>query len=267
MLRIVVLFLLLTCCSGHVVAQSTPDLRADMCLGDTATMAVSVSNADSLQWYKNGVAIAGANNDTLLAFEGGAYFVRAFIGDGRTCTDESGNIRIIINYPYAHDDYMLVPLGKVAPLAVLLNDQPNCAPFDKGSLHIVTQPSLGIIARVENGIVQYKPPPTLLGVDKFTYAVTDTEGRVTNEAVVSVELFVDCAVLYPNPVENRLQVTVDNKKIRALKVYDGAGRALYQTVVEENNLTVDMSSFPQGIYMVELVGYDGPGCMVKIQKK
>lgn len=267
MLKTTVLLFCFTCSCWYAAAQSTPDLRADMCLGDTATMTVSVSNADSLQWYKNGEAIAGANNDTLLAFEGGAYFVRAFIGDGRTCTDGSGNIRIIINYPYAHDDYVVVPLGKVSPLDVLLNDQPNCAPFDKSTLHIVSQPSLGTIARVEKGIVYYKPPSTLLGVDKFTYVITDIEGRITNEAVVGVELFVDCAVLYPNPVENKLHVTVDNKKIRALKVYDGAGRALYQTVVEENSLTIDMSSFPQGIYMVELVGYDGPGCMVKIHKK
>ena len=248
-------------------AQSTPDLIADMCVGDSATITASVSNADSLQWYKNGYPIFGAHKDTLVTYEEGIYFLRAFMGNAKQCFDQSGSISIIINYPKLNDDSYVVPIAKVVVLDVLLNDDPFCAPFDKSSLRIVSPPSIGIVTGVQDGKFVYRPSNTLSGFDKFTYVITDAEGRVTNEATVNVESFVDCALLYPNPVEDMLHVTLNNKRVKLVRLTDMMGKELYRTTADNNNMTIDMSPYAQGMYLVEFAEHDGPGCVVKVQKK
>jgi len=248
-------------------AQSTPDLIADMCVGDSATIRASVSYADSIQWYKNGYPILEANNDSLITYYEGAYFVRAFMGNDKQCFDQSGTITVLINFPKVNDDSYVVPIAKVVVLDVLLNDDPFCAPFDKSSLRIVSPPSIGIITGVQDGKFVYRPSNTLSGFDKFTYVITDVEGRVTNEATVNVESFVDCALLYPNPVEDMLHVTLNNKRVKLVRLTDMMGKELYRTTADNNNMTIDMSPYAQGMYLVEFAEHDGPGCVVKVQKK
>src|SRR6218665_1937835 len=127
MLRAILLMISFSCSVVIASAQSTPDLEATICIGDTATMSVSVSGADSLQWYHNGYPVLGANRDTLVTTRGGIYYLKAFHGQ---CYDVSGDIRIFTSYPRANDDYVRVPLGTLSTFNVLTNDDPNCAPFD-----------------------------------------------------------------------------------------------------------------------------------------
>ncbi len=265
MVRSLLLCLLLAC-SQYCVAQSTPDQEVTMCTGDTVTMTAKVIDADSLQWYHNEVAIPGANKDTLVYLNGGLFYLRAFSG-GAACVDQSGDIRVFITAPKANDDHIVVPLGKPVSFDVLANDEPLCAPFDKNSFTILTQPAIGTLVSHEQGLIVYKPSATTIGQDKFTYQIKDVDGRVTNEATVYLELFVDCALLYPNPVEQVLNITVNNKRIHAIKIYDARGRELYRTVVNGTSLKVDMGHYAQGIYIVDLLEHDGSGCTIKIQKK
>jgi hypothetical protein len=235
-----------------------------MCLGDTAVMTVSVTNADSLQWYRNGNVMPGANKDTLITELGGIYYLKAFRSQ---CEDVSGDIRIFITSPTAADDYVVVPLGTLATFDVLANDNAACAPFDKASFAIVTPPFMGTLVSSAGGIIVYKPSPVKLGIDKFVYRVKDIEGRLAREATVSLELYIDCAILYPNPVEHLLHISVNNKKIHAIRILDATGREVYYTTVNKIALTVDMSSYAQGLYLVELLERDGPGCTIKVIKK
>lgn len=250
--------------AGVARAQSTPDLETTMCPGDTAWMTVSVTGADSLQWYHNGNVLFGSTNDTLVATEGGIYYLKAFHGQ---CYDVSGDIRIFTAYPRANDDYILAPLNALTTFDVLENDNANCAPFDRAGFTIVSPPALGTLVSAEGGKIVYKPPPATLGIDKFTYLIKDIEGRVTNHATVFVELFIDCGFAYPNPVQDRLNITVNNKKIYAIEVYDGMGRLVYQAVVNRLTLDIDMNAFAQGFYVLKLLEHDGPGCTIKVQKK
>lgn len=268
LMRKLILILILFLCGGvWCYAQSTPDREATMCVGDTATMTATASNADSFQWYRNNVAIAGANNDTLISYQGGIYFVRVFNGDSKGCFDQSGDIRIYIETSRANDDYVTVPLGKNAVMNVLLNDDPKCAPFDKSTFHIVSQPTIGTIVSAADGIVTYKPSPTIIGADKFTYVISDIEGRTTNVATVYLDLFLDCAIVYPNPVGEELNITVNAQKIHAVRIYDMAGRELHKENVAQNIIKIDVHTYAQGVYMVELIEKNGPGCIFKIQKK
>ncbi|MFA6059696.1 MAG: T9SS type A sorting domain-containing protein [Taibaiella sp.] len=264
MLRTILFILFL---SGSVIpafGQSTADLETTMCLGDTAIMTVSVTDADSLQWYRNGNAMPGANKDTLITVLGGIYYLKAFRSQ---CEDISGDIRIFITTPTINDDYVIAPLGSLTTFDVLANDNAACGPFDKSSFAIVTPPAMGTLVSSAGGIIVYKPSPVKLGTDKFMYRVKDIKGRLAREATVSIELYIDCAILYPNPVEDLLHISVNNKKIYALKIFDATGREVYYTTISKVALTVDMSNYAQGLYLVELLEREGQGCTIKVLKK
>lgn len=265
MVRSLLLCLLLAFCSP-CFAQSTPDQEVTMCIGDTVTMTATVIDADSLQWYHNEVPIPGANKDTLIYLSGGLFYLRAFSGNA-VCMDQSGDIRVFIAYPRTNDDHILVPLGKQVNFDVLENDEPLCAPFDRNSFTILSPPAIGTLTSYEKGFIVYKPSATMIGQDKFTYRIKDVDGRIANEGTVYLELYIDCALLYPNPVEQVLNITVNNKRIHSIKIYDATGREIYRTVVNGTTLTVDMSSYAQGIYIVDMLEHDGSGCTIKIQKK
>jgi hypothetical protein len=266
MLRTVLFLLFLSGSVAQAFGQSTADLETTMCVGDTAVMTVSVTYADSLQWYRNGNVVPGANKDTLITALGGIYYLKAFMFQSQ-CEDVSGDIRIFIASPATSDDYVAAPLGSLTTFDVLANDDAACAPFDKSSFAIVTPPALGTLVSSAGGIIIYKPSPVKLGIDKFIYRVKDIEGRLAREATVSIELYIDCAILYPNPVENLLHISVNNKKIHAIRIFDATGREVYYTTVSKIALTVDMSSYAQGLYMVELLERDGPGCTIKVLKQ
>jgi hypothetical protein len=266
MLRTILYLVFLSVSVIPAFGQSTADLETTMCLGDTAIMTVSVTDADSLQWYRNGNALPGANKDTLITTLGGIYYLKAFISQSQ-CEDVSGDIRIFITSPTTSDDYLITPLGSLATFDVLANDSAACAPFDKSSFTIVTPPAMGTLISSAGGIIVYKPSPVKVGTDKFIYRVKDIEGRLAREATVSIELHIDCAILYPNPVEHLLHISVNNKKIHAIKIFDATGREVYYTTVSKIALTVDMSTYAQGLYLVELLERDGPGCSIKVIKK
>lgn len=247
-------------------AQDNTDREVTMCIGDTVTMSVVSIGGDSLQWYRNYFPIHGANRDTLVYPDGGLFFARVF-APGGGCWDQSADIRVFMAYPGVTDDYMVVPLGKPVTFNVLTNDDPACAPFDLHSFTIISRPSIGTLVSAEDGVVTYRPPVATLGTDRFTYRITDTEGRTTNEATVYLDLYIDCAILYPNPVDEELHVTVNNQKIHTLIIRDGAGRELYRTPVNSNALIVNMSNYAQGLYFVDLQEHDGPGCSIKIMKR
>jgi hypothetical protein len=266
MLRAILYLVFLSTSVVSAFGQSTADLETTMCVGDTAVMTVSVTYADSLQWYRNGNAMPGANKDTLITVLGGIYYLKAFRLQSQ-CEDVSGDIRIFITSPTTSDDYVVAPLGSLATFDVLANDNAACAPFDKSSFAIVTPPTMGTLVSSAGGIIVYKPSPVKLGTDKFVYRVKDTEGRLAREGTVSIELYIDCAILYPNPVENLLHISVNNKKIHAIRIYDATGKEIYYTAVSKIALTVDMSSYAQGLYLVELLEHDGPGCTIKVLKK
>lgn len=267
MRKLILILILFLFCGVWCQAQSTPEKEAIMCVGDTATMTAAATGADSFQWFRNDIAIPGATNDTLISYQGGRYYVQVFKGNSKVCFDQSGDIRIYIETSRANDDYVTVPLGKNAVMNVLLNDDPKCAPFDKSTFHIISPPAIGTIVSAAEGIVTYKPSPTMIGADKFTYAISDIEGRMTNVATVYLDLFLDCAIVYPNPVGDELNITVNSQKIHALRIYDMAGRELQRIPVGQNVLKINVQDYAQGIYMVELIEKNGPGCIFKIQKK
>jgi hypothetical protein len=262
--KIILFLIALSASVAKLYGQGTPDLTTTMCVGDTAVMTVAVADTDSLQWYRNGSVIFGASNDTLVATLGGTYYLRAFRAQ---CYDVSGDIQILITSPRANDDYLLASPGSLKTFDVLANDEANCASFDKSSFTIIKPPIIGTLLSSAGGTIVYKSSPATLGTDQFVYRIKDVEGRLSNEARVNIELYIDCAIVSPNPVQDMLHVSVNSRKIHALKIFDSWGRELYHTTVSRTQLDIDMKPYVQGFYLLKLFEHNGEGCSIRVFKK
>jgi len=63
--------------------------------------------------------------------------------------------------------------------------------------------------------------------------------------------------LYPNPVQNSLNIDLDGLNAQQLSVFDASGRLVYQSMNIKNQLTIDMSSFNNGLYYLQIITSDG----------
>jgi len=59
--------------------------------------------------------------------------------------------------------------------------------------------------------------------------------------------------VYPNPVNNYLNIRFNSFNEREVTIYDGIGHVIYQTKVSKGNLSVDVSQQPKGFYLIEVI--------------
>jgi len=72
--------------------------------------------------------------------------------------------------------------------------------------------------------------------------------------------------VYPNPVTNILNFSIqDGSLVESLRLYDVLGRELFNQKGNANQL--DMSSYAEGIYFLEIGAIDGKNYLVKLIKK
>lgn len=261
--KIILILFLFSLTMAKAFAQSTPDTAVFMCPGDSATMSATFSNTDSLQWYKNNTAIPGANKDTLVSVDGGTYYVIAFRGE---CSDRSGDITVGITMPLARDDHYTFGLAQSESLSILLNDEATCSPFDINTLKILTPPTYGTIVSQIDGKILYRSAVRSLESDQFTYQIKDMEGHSTNIGTVFIDIDFNCGMVYPNPVGNDLNVVVNPKRIHVMNLYDGNGKLLYSSEVNQVNYKINMAPYAQGNYLLEFIDRNGPGCTIKVHK-
>lgn len=263
MLRYIFLLLFTVCFTCLCKAQTVKEIS--MCQGDTAIMSAVVANADSMQWYHNNQPVPGATDDTLRFTTGGMFYLLAYSGHGK-CVSSSDLIKVTISYPSAADDYYTISPGKTEALNILNNDQEACFAFNKSTITITKPPVTGTIESVANGIIIYKATMNLIAPDYFTYRITDMEGRTTNEATVNIDVALNCALLYPNPVKDDLNILVDAQKMHGINIYDATGKRLAALTIERSDIKFNMNAYAQGVYLFEILERNGRGCTLKVQK-
>jgi hypothetical protein len=263
MRKLILILFLLSLVFSRTSAQSTRDTSVIMCSGDSATMSATFSNTDSVQWFKNDFPIFGANNDTFVTYEGGTYYVVAYQAG---CSDESGDILVKMATPTVIDDHFMFGLGRTETLGILENDEPTCAPFDLTTLQIVKPPKFGNIVSLVSGKVLYRSAVTEIESDQFSYQIKDVDGRLSNIATVFIDIDFNCGMVYPNPVGEELHVVVNPKRIHAMNLYDSNGKLLYSSEVSQINYKINMGAYAQGMYLLEFIEKNGPGCKIKVQK-
>ncbi len=56
----------------------------------------------------------------------------------------------------------------------------------------------------------------------------------------------------PNPADKTLFIQLEEPSIVSLKICDATGRSVYSKIVSSDNLHIDVSSFPSGVYLVSV---------------
>lgn len=57
--------------------------------------------------------------------------------------------------------------------------------------------------------------------------------------------------LFPNPTINKIQIGLPHSQKSNIKIYNSFGRLIYINSFSEKNITIDLSSYPDGIYFIQ----------------
>lgn len=249
------------------MAQTGQEELRYICPGDTLYLQAQSAGAVSYRWFRDGVLLSDDTGSRLMVTDYGVYNV-AGVGPENCVSNLSENILIEPQNPVAISDYAELPPGRSINIAVLANDSTGCAPFVDSTLRVVRSPYKGNVVLQPDGTITYYAASYASGLDSFYYQVTDTNGLTTNRAQVLIQMDLECATLYPVPVQGKLYMKIKNANIRSLRLIDAAGRELLRQRVDTQLASVDMESLADGMYIVTF--YDGSGnflCSYKIAKK
>jgi subtilisin-like proprotein convertase family protein/subtilisin family serine protease len=91
--------------------------------------------------------------------------------------------------PVANNDVTSTTLGTPVSINVLGNDTDSNGTLIPSTVTIVTPPSVGTVqVNPSTGVVNYTPGPNFTFGDSFQYTVSDTNGKVSNIATVTINL-------------------------------------------------------------------------------
>jgi len=173
-----------------------------------------------------------------LPTEGGQYPNLGFIayGQGKLWGTIMGNHKIYSINPNAVDDYTLfagsTPGNNDGDISVATFNIPNGIYFDEGAgtMYITDFGSKNL--RIISGIT--------LGNDEFSEAENNL-------------------IIVPNPAKNYFEIQFSGKQFTSfeLKVYDTAGKLIYENNHQEISHKIDTSSLKNGTYLLEITTEEG----------
>lgn len=71
----------------------------------------------------------------------------------------------------------------------------------------------------------------------------------------------DVMTLFPNPADSRINITLESSDLKSVTIFDYTGRIVMEKAANNSNVTVDVSSYPSGNYLVRMA--TGNGVTVK----
>ncbi|MEL6104395.1 MAG: CARDB domain-containing protein, partial [Planctomycetota bacterium] len=90
--------------------------------------------------------------------------------------------------PIAQTDLATTDEDVPIVLDVLANDSDSETSIDRNTLSILANPNHGQVIVGATGLVTYSPDPDYSGHDSFSYTVKDSDGYLSNEAFVSIDI-------------------------------------------------------------------------------
>jgi hypothetical protein len=178
----------------------------------------------------------GATTQTIQAMQTGMYQVTVshFCGDLSDAIDVVVNPAPVVNFG---DDTLIIVEG--VPIVL----DPNVT----GTTYLWTNGSSN---------------PTFTAAVPGTYSVTVTNefgcigtGKVVVIYRVGVEdvSIADQISLYPNPVQNKLFITMDDLRVEEVRIYSSIGTLISQFPVIESSLEVNTQNLSEGIYFAKIL--------------
>lgn len=96
------------------------------------------------------------------------------------------------------------------------------------------------------------------GMNYYRLKMIDLDGTFTYSRIRSVDFpEFTWAKLFPNPVNDVLQVVINNRRVRKIRLIDSYGRTMHTTQVTSSSLRVDMKGYVPGVYFIHLEQEDG----------
>jgi len=96
------------------------------------------------------------------------------------------------------------------------------------------------------------------GLNYYRLKMVDRDGTFAYSTIKSVHFpEFTWAKLFPNPVNDVLNVVLSNKRVRKIRLIDSFGRVLYDGQVNAASLKLDMKSYVHGVYFIHLEQDDG----------
>ena len=89
----------------------------------------------------------------------------------------------------------------------------------------------------------------------FIDGCTDTSGRNTNviTKLQEIKKTEESLSIYPNPVNDKLNITIKDQKLQSYELYDINGRMIKTcTNIKSQNHTIDVNSLEKGIYIIKI---------------
>ncbi len=65
-----------------------------------------------------------------------------------------------------------------------------------------------------------------------------------------------CMMIYPNPANNLIYVEYSNLEDANVQIFNINGQEIYSEIAESNHMTIDLSGFKQGLYLLKVVTED-----------
>ena len=231
---------------GITVTVSIENFGASVfCQGGSAALGATPTPGTTLQWYKNGVAIAGATSTTYNATATGMYTCQAT----NACANATSN-----------------------SVTITVNKNPTATIAAGGATTFCAGGSVTLTVTASAGTTKqwYKGPSIIAGATGNTYVATTAGNykcRVTKTATGcfknsnAIAVTVPCREgeelensirIFPNPTSGLLTLDIEDATSVAIRVSNVLG----QTVHEQSatgDCTIDLVGLPRGSYMVTVV--------------
>jgi hypothetical protein len=221
-----------------------PSIRAVgdtvFCKGDSVLLVSSLPYSN--QWYESGVAIPGANNDSLMVRNGGSY-------TNATSTSEQSNTLLVVTRPVPGKPSITWSAtdGMVSSTGVgnqWYTDSPTTAISGAaGPTYKPVTEGYYLVRVTQDGCVS---PFS----DKYHYLFNGPATTTSNGNTVKIT---------PNPTFDFITVTIqaDTTDIYTAQLYDmdGQVRLTVSPIVSGNR--IDLSRLPAGIYFLKVKGASG----------
>ncbi len=165
-----------------------------------------------------------------------------------------------INFPpIARPDLDSTSKNTAKNIDVKANDEDCDDSTPSLSVSVSVQPSFGTTTVVGSGVVQYTPATNYVGVDSFTYSLSD--GNTSSTARVRVYVFNSLGIndanqiavsVYPVPASDVINVQFENRGRTTLRVFDVTGKLVLTSFLTKNNNAVQTAELANGVYGLQI---------------
>jgi hypothetical protein len=236
--------------SGVIPTNVISQGSSIFCIDDTINLTAQITNggnSPSFQWYKNGVLIPGATDSVFSA----TNFVQF---DQYSCLLISSNTCALQDSVFSLFT-MLSGSGLNLSTSVNANNV------------IVASAIPGVNFQWYNCAAGFTAIPGATGASytatvNGSYAVVVDDGFCADTSICHVintvgELELNASEnnikINPNPFENKLEIKIAQLKTDALiQITDITGRVVYKSVLKANNISINTSEWPKGLYFLHL---------------